>query len=97
MGSLPSLRDMAAAFPFAGSTSNEAVHVSQRHTNTHTHTEAHTEDTDMGSYTGCHRQGTTFNSTYVQGSHKTQAQTAKSSPPLQLVAAEVKAHAHDIL
>ena len=56
-GSLLRQRDVAAAFPFAGSTSSKAEHVSQTHT--------HTEDTEMAHYTDCHRQGVAFNSTYI--------------------------------
>jgi len=50
-GLLPRLRDMTASFPFAGSTSNKAEHVSQRET------QRHTEDTDTAGHTHCHRQG----------------------------------------
>ena len=40
-GSLPRLRDMDAAFPFADSTSSKAEHVFQRHTHTDTHRHTH--------------------------------------------------------
>jgi len=62
-GSLPRLRDAAVALPFAGSTSNKAVHGSQRHGHTVT------DNTDTASHRDCYRQGTAFNITYIQDSH----------------------------
>lgn len=42
------------------------------------------QDTDIPGHTDCRRLGVTFNSTYTQGSYKTQLQTARSPPPLEL-------------
>lgn len=53
-----------------------------------THTEAHREDADMSCYTGCHNQGSAFDSTYIWDLHKTQARTAKCPSSLQLVETE---------
>ncbi|KAK4828014.1 hypothetical protein QYF61_022791, partial [Mycteria americana] len=75
--SLTRLRDMAATFLFADSSTNKAEH---RHT--------HTEDTDMAGHTDCRREGAAFDWTYIRDSHKTQAQAAKSLPPLGLAETE---------
>lgn len=54
LGCLPRQRDMAAAFPFAGSTRSEAEHVSS---------DTHTEDTGMAGHSHCHRGGAASGST----------------------------------
>lgn len=59
--SLPRLRDTAAAFPFVGSTSSKAKHVSKRQRHTHRHRDIYTEDTDTGGHRlpqprCCHQQ-----------------------------------------
>jgi len=79
----PRLRDTAAAFLFAGSTSSNQLagstssktkHVSQRHS-------THMAPT---------RLVTAFNSTHIQDTHKQQGLTAKSPPPHGL--AETEGH-----
>ena len=61
-GSLHRMRDTAAAFPLAGSTSSEDEHVSQRHTDTERHTQTHVQDTQTDGPTACHRQDTATSS-----------------------------------
>lgn len=60
-GLLPRLKDAAAIFPFTGSTSSKAEHVSQRNAQ---------EDIDMAGHMHCHRKGVAFNSTHIWDSHK---------------------------
>jgi len=67
LGLLPRLRDEALTFLFAGSTSSEAEHISQRHT----HAGTRTGNADMASHTDCHRHGAAFNSTHIWESRKT--------------------------
>lgn len=67
--SLPRLKDTAAAFPFVGSTSSKAKHVSKRHRDTHTDTETHTQRILTQVVTDCHSQGAAINSTHT-GCHQ---------------------------
>lgn len=67
-GSLPRLRDAVASFLFAGTTSNSAVHLSQRQTHRQTErlTHIHSERWHGQSWSHrCHRQGTAFNSPWA--------------------------------
>jgi len=96
LGSLPRLQDIAAAFPHLQFQPVGMLHMCVVVVSPPTHTEAHTEDTDTAGHMGCHRQGTAFSRTYLQDSHKIQAQIARCPPPLQLVDRRslVEAHTH---
>lgn len=70
----------------------QSICILEAHMHTHTH-RGHW-------HSQSHRQGSAFKSTYIQDWHKTQAQTAKSPPPLWPVRADIagdSTHTHHCL